>query len=197
MSSPARAARLPRNERHEHLLDVAADLVVERGIDGVTMEGVAAAAGVSKGLGYAYFANSSELLLALLRRESAKLGSRILGAMGDATTFEEKLRAAIHEWFSVVEEDGVLFARLLQGTWHDGPHVDEWNDYLKKRDRFWAVLAEEELGVDRQHGEIATAILMAGLQGIVQRWSQCGDDPELLEDVFMKIAVAGLENLRT
>jgi AcrR family transcriptional regulator len=196
MSSPARAARLPRNERREHLLDVAADLVVERGIDSVTMEGVAAAAGVSKGLGYAYFANSSELLLALLRRESNRLGSRIVGAMAGATTFEDKLRSAIHEWFSVVEESGVLFARLLQATWYEGPHVEEWNAYLKQRDRFWAVLAEEELGVPRQHGEVATAILMAGLQGIVQRWSQSGDDPEMLEDVFMKIAVAGLENLR-
>jgi len=50
-----RPARLPRNERREQLLDVAAGLILEKGTEAVTMEGVAAAAGVSKGLGYAYF----------------------------------------------------------------------------------------------------------------------------------------------
>ena len=195
MTTPARAARLPRNERREHLLDVAAEIVVAKGVDGVTMEGVAAAAGVSKGLGYAYFANSGELLLALLQRESGKLGTRVMTAMSEATGFEDKLRAAIHAWFGVVEESGVLFAHLLQAAWHEGPHVEAWNEYLQSRDRFWADMAERELGVPHQHGEIASAILMAGLQGVVQRWSQNGDPPDLLEDVFMKVAVGGLKNL--
>lgn len=195
-SAPARAARLPRNERREHLLDVAAELIVERGVEAVTMEGVAAAAGVSKGLGYAYFANSSELLRALLHREVGKLQARVESAMQGKPTFEDKLRATIHAWFEVVAESGALLGSLLQAARHDGPHVEARNAYNRRNDRFWAALAERELGVPAEHGEIATAILLAGLDGVVQRWTQCGDTPEVLEDVFMKVAVGGLENLR-
>jgi AcrR family transcriptional regulator len=196
MTGPARAARLPRNERREHLLDVAAALVVERGVESVTMEGVAAAAGVSKGLGYAYFANSSELLQALLKRELKRLQARVVDALQAETGFEPKLRATVHAWFDVVSERGVLLASLLHAAWHEGPHVEARNSYNRRNDAFWAELAERELGVPRERGEIATAILLAGLDGVVQRWSQCGDDRELLEDVFMAVAVGGLTNLR-
>lgn len=196
MSVPARAARLPRNERREHLLDVAAELVVERGVESVTMEGVAAAAGVSKGLGYAYFANSSELLQALLKRELKRLQSCVVAALEAEEGFEPKLRATVHAWFDVVTERGVLLASLLHAAWHEGPHVESRNAYNRRNDAFWADLAERELGVPREHGEIATAILLAGLDGVVQRWSQCGDDRDVLEDVFMRLAVGGLQHLR-
>src|SRR5205823_7973892 len=79
-----RPARLPAEERREHFLDVTAELIINDGIDAVTMEGVAAAAGVSKGLGYAYFANRNELLLALLERELQKLDRRALAGIRDA-----------------------------------------------------------------------------------------------------------------
>lgn len=195
-TAAARPARLPRNERREHLLDVAAGLILDKGVEAVTMEGVAAAAGVSKGLGYAYFANSSTLLRALLEREVRTLQSRIVKAIAGETTFEGKLRGTIHAWFDVFEEQGILMGLLLQATRNDGPHVEARNAYNRANDEFWADLAERELGVPRQHGLIATRILLSGLEGLVQRWTQCGDRREVLEDVFIKIAMGGLEKLR-
>ena len=192
----SRPARLPRSERREHLLDVAAALILETGIEAVTMEGVAAAAGVSKGLGYAYFANSSTLLRALLHREVRKLQERILAAMATETTFEGKLRATIHAWFDHAEERGVLMGRLLQATRNDGPHVEARNAYNRSPEDFWANLAARALGVPPAHGRIATAILLSGLEGVVQRWTQCGDTRDELEDVFIRVAMGGLQNLR-
>ena len=160
------------------------------------MEGVAAAAGVSKGLGYAYFANSSTLLRALLEREVQKLQARIVEALEPETTFEGRLRATIHAWFDVIEEQGVLMGRLLQATRNDGPHVEARNAYNRSNEEFWARLAARELGVPKEHGLIATAILLSGLEGVVQRWTQCGDTREELEDVFVRLAMGGLENLR-
>ena len=151
---------------------------------------------MSKGLGYAYFANSSELLQALLKRELKRLQARVVEALGEAEGFEPKLRATVHAWFDVVSERGVLLASLLHAAWHEGPHVESRNSYNRRNDAFWAELAERELGVPREKGEIATAVLLAGLDGVIQRWSQCGDDRELLEDVFMALAVGGLTNLR-
>lgn len=192
----ARPARLPRSERREHLLDVAARLILDKGIEAVTMEGVASAAGVSKGLGYAYFANSSTLLRALLEREVRALNSQIFAAFGKEETFEARLRAVVHAWFDHIEEHGILMGRLLQATRNDGPHVEARNKYNRFNDQWWADLAERELGVPNGKGRIATAIILAGLEGVVQRWSQCGDSREELEEVFMRVAMGGLSNLR-
>jgi len=159
------------------------------------MEGVAAAAGVSKGLGYAYFDNSSALLRVLLEREVRKLNERITAASTRETTFEGRLRATVHAWFDHVEEHGVLMGRLLEATRNDGPHVEARNAYNRFNERFWAEHAERDLGVPNGKGQIATAIILAGLQGVVQRWTQCGDSRAELEDVFMTVAMGGLQNL--
>ena len=191
-----RPSRLPRSERREHLLDVAAQLILEKGIEAVTMEGVATAAGVSKGLGYAYFANSGTLLRALLNREVRKLNERVFSAFGQEDDFEARLRAVIHAWFDHIEEQGVLMGRLLQATRNDGPHVEARNAYNRFNEQWWADLAERELGVPNGRGRIATAIILTGLEGVVQRWTQCGDTREELEEVFMRVAMGGLQNLR-
>ena len=192
----ARPARLPRSERREHLLDVAAQLILDKGIEAVTMEGVATAAGVSKGLGYAYFANSGTLLRALLGREVRKLNERITAAFATEHDFESRLRAVIHAWFDHIEEQGVLMGRLLQASRNDGPHVEARNAYNRFNEQWWADLAERELGVPNGRGRIATAIILTGLEGVVQRGTQCGDTREELEEVFMRVAMGGLQNLR-
>jgi len=194
-ATSSRPARLPRSERREQLLDVAARLLLDKGIEAVTMEGVAAAAGVSKGLGYAYFDNSSALLRVLLEREVRKLNERITAASTSEATFEGRLRATIHAWFDHVEEYGVLMGRLLEATRNDGPHVEARNAYNRFNERFWAELAERDLGVPNGKGQIATAIILAGLQGVVQRWTQCGDSRAELEDVFITVAMGGLQSL--
>jgi AcrR family transcriptional regulator len=192
----ARPARLPRSERREQLLDTAAALIVANGIEAVTMEGVAAAAGVSKGLGYAYFDNASTLLRALLEREVGKLNDRIREAFSRERGFEPRLRAVIHAWFDHVEEHGILMGALLQATRNDGPHVEARNAYNRFNEKWWADLAERELGVPNGRGQIATAIILSGLQGVVQRWTQCGDSRDELEEVFIRVAMGGLQNLK-
>jgi AcrR family transcriptional regulator len=190
-----RPARLPRNERREQLLDVAAALILDKGIEAVTMEGVAAAAGVSKGLGYAYFDNSSALLRALLEREVAKLNDRIVDGVRRESAFEGRLRATIRAWFDHIAERGALMGHLLEATRNDGPHVEARNAYNRRNEAFWAAIAQKELGIPTGRGEIASAILLAGLQGVMRRWVECGDSREELEDVFLRIAMGGLRNL--
>jgi len=191
-----RPSRLPRSERREHLLDVAAQLILDKGIEAVTMEGVATAAGVSKGLGYAYFTNSGTLLRALLQREVRKFNEHVIAALATEQDFEARLRAVIHAWFDHVADQGILMGRLLQATRNDGPHVEARNAYNRSNEQWWADLAERELGVPNGRGRIATAILLTGLEGVVQRWVQCGDTREELEEVFVRVAMGGLNNLR-
>ncbi len=66
------APRLPPEERREQLLDAALAVIDEHGYDGVSMEAVARAAGVTKPVVYDLFANLGELLRELLKREEAR-----------------------------------------------------------------------------------------------------------------------------
>lgn len=63
---------MPRAERREQLLDLALELLVSRGYDAVTMQAVAAAAGVGKPIVYRSYPSAPALLAALLLREQRR-----------------------------------------------------------------------------------------------------------------------------
>jgi AcrR family transcriptional regulator len=75
------APRLPPEERRAQLLDAALGLIAEDGYDGVSMEGVARAAGVTKPVVYDLFPNKGELLRALLQREEERALRELAGAI--------------------------------------------------------------------------------------------------------------------
>lgn len=76
------AARLPAPERREQLLEVAMEIVGERGYRGLTMEAVAARAGVTKPVVYDAFANRDDVMRALLDAEEQRAVAEILEAIG-------------------------------------------------------------------------------------------------------------------
>src|SRR3954453_525748 len=96
---PVKRRRMQGGERREQLLDVAATIVRSQGVHAVTMERVAAEAGVSKPVVYSHFANTIELVGALLRREELALDASVAEQVANATTIEETLRACGRPWF--------------------------------------------------------------------------------------------------
>src|SRR3954454_6159773 len=117
---PARP-RLTRDERRQHFLDAAARLITERGAESVTMKGVAAEAGVSKALGYRYFANRDDLLLALFDREVRVLDERTIAAVMSADRFEGRLRAVVDVWQDLIVERGNLMGSIQRSKLIEGP----------------------------------------------------------------------------
>lgn len=188
--------RLPREQRREQFLDVAARMIVATGVDSVTMEGVAAAAGVSKGLGYAYFANRGELLLALLNRETRAMAQRVNAEIEKADTYEAKVRASLRAWMDEVAERGLLLQALLRETREHGPYNERRNRYNRGLEEFWGELAAQEYGVSKKKAVAAAAVLIAGLSGLLDRWIQERDSRKMLEDVYVKMSVAAVEALR-
>lgn len=75
------AARMPPAKRRQQLLDAALMVIDEHGYEGVSMEAIARAAGVTKPVVYDLFANRNELLMALLRREEERALTQIAAAM--------------------------------------------------------------------------------------------------------------------
>lgn len=189
-----RAARLSGKERREHFLDVTADLVIERGVESVTMEAVAASAGVSKGLGYAYFSNRNELLLALLNRELGELQRRSSEEVRLAQDFEGRIRASVRAWFDVMAERGALIGTLLQAQAIRGPLAERRRSYNQEMHEFYGRLAEKEFGIPKRKAVAAAAILLAGMTGIIERWRN-GDSRRLLEETYVDVVMGALRDM--
>jgi AcrR family transcriptional regulator len=73
VNAPAKStARLGAVARREQLLDVTARLVGKRGFHGISIEAVAAAAGVTRATVYLHFKDLQELLEAMIERETSR-----------------------------------------------------------------------------------------------------------------------------
>lgn len=194
VGASTRAARLPREERREHFLDAAAQLVNERGIDSVTMEAVAAQAGVSKGLGYAYFPNRGEMLAELFDREMAVLDGRVRSAMESAGSLEDRIRATVRTWYDAVSERGRLLGALLQADL-EGPLIERRKRRQTAVEDYWGRTVAEELGVDRTTATAASAILLTGAYGALELWLRKKVPRRELEETYVRLAIGGLEAL--
>ncbi|UMG91064.1 TetR/AcrR family transcriptional regulator [Nocardioides sp. TF02-7] len=99
------ASRLRREERRRQLLDVAEALFVERGLDAVSLEDVARAAGVTRPVVYEHFENKAALFVACVNRAREHWRTLMAEAVAAEETAEGKLRAGIAVFLQVVEED--------------------------------------------------------------------------------------------
>lgn len=86
MASAAGTKGVPRAERESQILDVAAAEVSRVGYAGLSLGKVAAGAGVSKPLVYAYFESKDGLYAACVRRAASVLGDAIDEAIAGPPT---------------------------------------------------------------------------------------------------------------
>jgi AcrR family transcriptional regulator len=188
--------RLPASVRRDQLLDVTVALLAEGGTDAVTMERVAARAGVSKALVYRHFDNAEQLLMALADREMREVADRALAAT-EAPTFEMSLRRSLAAWFDVLAERGTTVVTLLREPALAGPlgqRREEMRDTLR---RYYARQAADEFGLDMRVADNASAVLMTGLEGLIDAWVQRGVSRRELIDTYVTMAVAAFRALAT
>ncbi|WP_049567773.1 TetR/AcrR family transcriptional regulator [Nonomuraea sp. SBT364] len=88
--------------RRRHLAEAVQRLIDAKGMDGVSLREVAAAAGVSMGLVQHYFATKDELLLAALRHLNTRISLRVAAAPQDSP--RALLRAGILELLPLDDE---------------------------------------------------------------------------------------------
>ncbi|OON71577.1 TetR/AcrR family transcriptional regulator [Streptomyces tsukubensis] len=116
MTSGARR-RMGVEERREQLIGVALELFSHRSPDDVSIDEIAAAAGISRPLVYHYFPGKLSLYEAALRRAADDLAGRFVepreGPLG------ERLLRVMGRFFDFVDEHGPGFSALMRG----GPAV--------------------------------------------------------------------------
>lgn len=103
---------MSRARRREHILDALRPLLESAGAGGVTMEAAAEAADISKGLLYAHFRDSADLLAALYIRETDAVRQAVTVALADADAAADRVEVLTAAWFDAVEQRGTALAVL-------------------------------------------------------------------------------------
>src|SRR5207245_2842686 len=183
--------RLSKAARRTQLLDCAAQLITQRGIDGVTMEGVAALAGVSKALPYLHFQNAEALIMALREREMDDLSHRVSKAARGIDDFETKIATTVHVGFQFMKEKGTLMIALLWAPDTNPNLRNQPKPRLSKTDWFLAGLFEKELGLKRIDAQLAQRILATGLVGAYEAWLEGIVSERAVERVAVRLIAGG------
>jgi AcrR family transcriptional regulator len=188
-------ARLSAAQRREQFLDVAAQLVVEQGADAVTMEAVAARAGVSKALSYRYFDNAGALLVALFEREVIDLDRKIMAGVEHADSFEAKVRASFVGWGGPISDRGRLLGRLWQVSISSGPLLQARRERDRTINKFWGREVQAAYNLPTAIAETAAAILVQGTNGLLLSvFAGRGEQAELIQ-VYVTMTLGALDAL--
>jgi AcrR family transcriptional regulator len=184
MSAPAPArTRLPRAEREQQILDIAHARFAADGYAAVTMDDVAAAAGVTKPLLYAYFGNKERLYIACMERAGDAMLTTVLAAVADARGPADALRLGLRAFFAFVDEDRdawrVLFDETLPAGGDVAQRVGEY------RDRLVGLVAQTLLNrlPPQRRAEHTTEVealshaLLGGAEALARWWLRTGALP--------------------
>lgn len=113
--------RLSTDARREQLLAAGARLLAERPYDEVSIEEIAQAAGVSKGLLYHYFPTKREFLIAAIERGQEELAE--LTAPDPDLPPAEQLGASLDHFLDFVEEHEAAYAAIFRSCGGGDPAI--------------------------------------------------------------------------
>jgi AcrR family transcriptional regulator len=164
--------RLAPAERRDHLLDVAASVVVDQGVEAVTMERVALHAGVSRSLPYAYFDNSDDLLHSLYVREVSQFDLRVAEISDGAKSLEDHLRGAVVAYFDMLATKGVLLTRLTDLAARVPAHEERRRGRDRQIERFYGDLLSRELNLPPKRARAVASILVKALPVAAELWGR-------------------------
>ena len=109
-TAPARV-RMRTDERREHLVRAGVDLLRDKPYDQLSIDDIAAAAGISKGLLYHYFPSKRDYLLEVVRATAA--GIRAATTPDPALSPIEQLESSIDGFIDFAEEHARGYAALF------------------------------------------------------------------------------------
>lgn len=136
-AKPARA-RLDVDERRAQLLALGLDLFSERAYDAISIDEIALAAGISKGLLYHYFPTKRDFYAAAIREASRQLLD--CTRPDESAPPVERMRLGLDAYLAYVERRGPAYSALLRGGIGSDPAVA--GIVQETRDRFLERLIE-------------------------------------------------------
>src|SRR5690349_6442190 len=116
MTLIAPSARLNRDERRDHILDVARECFLRDGYAGCSMSTIAARLGGSKGTLYNYFRSKEELFEAFVRRACTRFAEALSEAPSAGVDLRERLIHIARAFQThLLSPDAIATQRLVVG----------------------------------------------------------------------------------
>ena len=175
----AKRSRMSTDERREQLLASGADLLGRRPYDEVSIEEIAAAAGVSKGLLYHYFPTKQDFVLAALERGQRELAE--LTAPDPDLDPADQLAVGLDRFLDFVEEHAAAYTAIFRSRGGADPAIQATLEAGRRErmDSLIDALAEWEAApVDVERTpllETAVQGWLFFLEGAVLRWLERDD----------------------
>lgn len=199
MTRSSQRTRLPRAERERLILDAAHARFAAHGFAAVTMDDVAADAGVTKPLLYAYFGNKERLYLSCMERAGDAMFATVGAAVSDATSPADALRRGLHAFFAFVDEDRDAWRVLFDETLPAGGEIAA--RVAEHRERLLALVAQTNLArLPEQHRataktevEATSVALLGAAEALARWWLRTGAMPAVdAADLLIATAEPGL-----
>jgi AcrR family transcriptional regulator len=121
-SGQTKRVRLDTDERRQQLLALGKAAFAERSYDEVSIDDIATAAGISKGLLYHYFPTKRDFYVAGLRKTSDELLARTTILPSDLPPID-RVRAGVDAYLDHIEVHGRAFVALMRGGIGSDPEV--------------------------------------------------------------------------
>ncbi len=164
-----RAKAMPRAERRSQLLTAAGKIVAKGGIGALTMEALAAAAGVSKPVVYEHWDNSESVAIALLDDYFKAAVEAVDTAAREAATLGEYLSLAVDAEFEF-HADGRLSPWGITNGYSSSERLNSAYRHLRKitLETFGDLLAQQ--GAEQELAEAAGFVLAAMMNSTVYEY---------------------------
>ena len=111
MSTTTKYSRLDPGRRREQILDAANALFAERAYDEVSVEDIASAAGVTRGLVHHYFGGRNEVYIALLERLGTMREEQLPPPVGRSA--RARLADSVSRWLDWTEQNRTIWLATL------------------------------------------------------------------------------------
>lgn len=190
--------RMRGDDRYRQLLDAAAAIIVEHGAAAMSMERLAAEAGVSKALPYKHFENAEAVLAALYRRETTALGRGVWQALSTIDPGDDPVRAGVRAYFDEVSRRAPVLAALSR----PGSTISSVADPGQAGVIFEVEVLSRFHGMDRARAKAVAGMVQGAVVGASATWLAGRATRQDLEDDLVTMIAslvnrpAGLEGRR-
>lgn len=158
-------------ERREHFIDAAIDVVVREGFERLTMRQIATEAGYSHGAISRYFPDKQSLLAAAFLRLNQKVDERItenVGGLRGLAALESTCRAVLPY------ADRRNTARVIIAFWDRIPHYSDLREVWEQNSNRWRARfvqhLEEARDDDELHADIDVAVTVNEISARNMGW---------------------------
>lgn len=94
--------RVKTEEKRQEILNIANDLFLESGFDGISMSDIATKVGGSKATLYGYFSSKEEIFVAVMMANARKLAEKAFSALDEKVPLDKKLVRFGYEYLAFI-----------------------------------------------------------------------------------------------